>query len=556
MNHRLRRFWSAGAVLLALLTFVVASLSAAPAAQAARYVAPQFFGQHLMYNWNLTPQVPVHAMRLWDSNTRWCEIDKGTATNRYDFGQLDALLGQASRLGADVQFTFGGTPAWAVNGSSPQSVADQCASTPTSNPWDPPTDDSSWTEFVTALVTHAKGRIRAYELWNEAEYQYFWSGSVEQLVRMSVQAAEIIHRIDPSAIVLSPSTSNNPTARAWLNQYLASLPAGTIDAVAVHTYTDGAWPEDAVPAQMSAVRAAIPAAYAGIPIWSTEGGWGHTSQFSTAASDRRAFVARYNLQLLTQGVQRSYWYAYQNSQWGTLWDGTALTPAGVATRTLDSWLAGATLADCSTANGNLWTCTLTTSAGKTARIVWAKTTQVNKYSTDGYRTVKTLDGRSSSAGSTITVTPEPVLLDDWAPEKTTDGQTPPSSSPVTSSASAPVAAPTATATAQPAPTPLSPKTTAAPCKVPVLKGLRLVRAKQRIRAAGCSVGRTTYRRSKARHGKVIITTPGRGRVLASGARVSLVVGRGARTVKHRARAVKAYSRELAAGLAAERATAE
>ena len=399
-------------MLLVVLAVVTAIFSAAPAAQAARYVSPQFFGQHLMYNSSLTPQVPVHAMRLWDSNTRWCEIDKGTATDRYDFGQLDALLGQASRLGADVQFTFGGTPAWAVTGAHPQAAAgDQCAGTQTSNPWDPPADDAAWAEFVTALVTHAKGRIRAYELWNEAEYQYCWSGSVEQLVRMSVQAAEIIHRIDPSAIVLSPSTSNNPTARTWLHQYLSSLPAGTIDAVAIHTYTDGAWPETAVLAQMNAVREALPADYSDIPIWSTEGGWGQTSQFSASASDRRAFVARYNLQMLTQGVERSYWYAYQNSQWGTLWDGTALTAAGIATRTLDGWLAGATLAGCSTANGNLWTCDLTTSAGTRARIIWAKKTPVYNYSTKGFRSLKTLDGRSLSAGSTrITVTREPVLL--------------------------------------------------------------------------------------------------------------------------------------------------
>ena len=55
----------------------------------------------------------------------------------------------------------------------------------------------------------------------------------------------------------------------------------------------------------------------------------------------------------------------------------ALTPAGIATRTLDTWLTGANLAGCST-NGNLWTCDLTTSTGKQARIVWVKKTAVSK----------------------------------------------------------------------------------------------------------------------------------------------------------------------------------
>src|SRR5438067_12203875 len=113
--------------------------------------------------------------------------------------------------------------------------------------------------------------------------------------------------------------------------------------------------------------------------------------------------------MLIQGFARSYWYAYQNRAWGTLWNGTALTPAGVATRTLDGWLAGALLAGCNT-NGNLWSCDLTTSAGKKARIVWVKTTLVSNYSTSGYGTVKTLAGGSSPTRGTITVTTEPVLL--------------------------------------------------------------------------------------------------------------------------------------------------
>src|SRR5204862_6954605 len=132
---------------------------------------------------------------------QWCQMDRGTAANQYDFGQLDALLGQASRVNADVEFTFGHTPAWAVDGSYPQSsAADQCSSTSTANQWDPPVNESDWTKFVTAVVTHAKGKIHAYELWNEADSTYYWSGSMAQLVRMSVDAAAIIHRIDPSAL--------------------------------------------------------------------------------------------------------------------------------------------------------------------------------------------------------------------------------------------------------------------------------------------------------------------------------------------------------------------
>jgi hypothetical protein len=361
-----------------------------------------------MFNSALTPRIPVHAMRLWDSNTQWCQMDRGTVSDEYDFGQLDALLGQASRLGADVEFTFGHTPQWAAGGAFPQSsVVDQCSSG-----WDAvPVDESYWKNFVTALVTHAKGRIRAYELWNEVDYPPYWSGTLAQMVQMSVDAAAIIHSIDPSALVLSPSITDSAGGYTFLSQYLWLLPAGTIDGIAVHSYTYGAWPEDSVPAELSSVRSALPVAYAGLPIWSTEGGWGLNSWFSSSASDQRAFVARYDLMMLAQTVTRSYWYAYPNTQWGTLWDGTQLTPAGIASRTLDGWLVGATLAGCGSSDGNLWTCTLTTSAGKNARIVWVRNAQVARYSTTAYKTLKTLAGASrATGGRPITVTTEPVLL--------------------------------------------------------------------------------------------------------------------------------------------------
>jgi hypothetical protein len=379
-----------------------------PVGNQGTYISPRFLGQHLMSRWDLQPQIPVHAMRLWDSNTKWCQMDKGTASNQYVFGQLDALLGQASQLGADVEFTFGGTPQWAASGSYPQlSSTDQCSSSSTSMP---PANESSWTNFVTALVTHAKGKIHAYELWNEVNDPYFWSGSVDQLVRMSVDAAAIIHRIDPSALVLSPSVTANSPGYAYLKQYLSSLPSGTIDAIAVHSYTNGACPEGAVPAEMNSVKASLPAAYAKTPIWSTEGSWGQNNQLTSVGCNQQAFVARYDLLMASQGFVRNYWYAYQNSGWGTLWDGTSLTPAGIATRTVDGWLAGATLTGCkSSSDGNLWTCDLTTSAGKKARVVWATKWAVS-YSTSGYSTVKTLEGASLPATGSIKAVYEPVLL--------------------------------------------------------------------------------------------------------------------------------------------------
>ena len=69
---------------------------------------------------------------------------------------------------------------------------------------------------------------------------------------------------------------------------------------------------------------------------------------------------------------------------------------------------------------------------------------------------------------------------------------------------------------------------AARCLVPHVVGLTLARAKVRIRAAHCAVGRVTRRASSKRHpGKVLAQSPKAGTQLGAGRHVNLVVGAGA-----------------------------
>jgi len=56
-------------------------------------------------------------------------------------------------------------------------------------------------------------------------------------------------------------------------------------------------------------------------------------------------------------------------------------------------------------------------------------------------------------------------------------------------------------------------------------GLTLGRARAKIRRAHCEVGRIRRVRAHRRAGRVVSQKPRRGRVLARGARVNLVVGR-------------------------------
>jgi hypothetical protein len=67
----------------------------------------------------------------------------------------------------------------------------------------------AWDQYVTDIVTNAKGPIKYWELWNEPDQAPSYCGDPSSLVVMAQHVSRIIKQIDPSATVLSPA----PAAR-------------------------------------------------------------------------------------------------------------------------------------------------------------------------------------------------------------------------------------------------------------------------------------------------------------------------------------------------------
>jgi len=163
--------------------------------------------------------------------------------------------------------------------------------------------------------------------------------------------------------------------------------------------------------QVSTLRAAMDAGgMAGKPLWNTEGGWGRNTQIPNP-DDQIAFITRWYILNAVTGVQRAYWYQWDNENWGTLWTSTGgATAAATAYAELHQWLTGSTLQPCQVAAA-VWSCNLTDSSGKAAQMVW---------STDGTRSYTPpaefdqytdLAGITSQVtGGTITIGAKPLVL--------------------------------------------------------------------------------------------------------------------------------------------------
>lgn len=136
--------------------------------------------------------------------------------------ELEGWTAIARLRGLRVVATVVGAPRWA-NGSG--------------DPYVPPRDPGDYARFLNALAARERGRVAAWEIWNEPDEKDFWHGPVgpEHYAPLLKAAGRAVREADPSALVLAaPSTGNN---YRFLEGLYAAGAGEAFGGVAVHTDT-------------------------------------------------------------------------------------------------------------------------------------------------------------------------------------------------------------------------------------------------------------------------------------------------------------------------------
>jgi hypothetical protein len=325
-------------------------------------IPSSFFGMHIHRATDGTPwpTVPFKTWQLWDADVMWPNLEPRRGVFTWD--RLDALVALAEQHNVEPVLVLGLTPTWAS--ARPEQVSDYGPGTSPAEP----ADLRDWTNYITAVATRYHGRIRAYEIWNEPNAQYF-SGDVMGIFRLTQAGHDALKRVDATIKVISPSFMNDPD---YLNYFLGDGGAEYIDIVGYHFYTSPGPPEEAVASVSRVKKVMADRGIAKMPIWNTEIGW----QSDNFADDdqRMGYVARTALLNWALGIDRFGWYAWDNHDWCTLWmtqrDDKTLAPGGVAFGTIQQWLIGAQMTSLVQDSADVWTCTLIQPNGRTGRIVW------------------------------------------------------------------------------------------------------------------------------------------------------------------------------------------
>ncbi|WP_074651958.1 GH39 family glycosyl hydrolase [Terriglobus roseus] len=351
------------------------------------------------------PDTPFRSWMLWDAGVAWPDLEP--RYSEWHFERLDQYVTLAQQHHVHILLTLGLTPAWAT--ARPKEKSDYQpgnAAEPSNMQW--------WRDYVRAVATRYKGRIEAYEIWNEPNRKDAFSGTVPQLVMMTREAYGIIKKVDPGALVVSASaTASNGID--WFNQYLALGAGRYVDAVGYHLYVNPLPPEEMLPLGEAVRHAMKMHGIGNKPLWDTETGWAKPKVFQSQ-EEKAAFVSRTLIVNWPMGVQRLYWYAWDNHQWVTLEMVTAETQAPTsaarAYATTRFWMLGASMKPCKAQLGGTWTCALNRPEGR-SWIVWNVNSLMffNIPAEWHVRTVTDLQGTTRPvAGASVSIGISPILL--------------------------------------------------------------------------------------------------------------------------------------------------
>ncbi len=184
-----------------------------------------------------------------------------TAPGKYEWGYWDELVRLAPKYDITLLPYVCYTPAW-LN-ADPQ------------NFWrNPPDDLERFGAFMYIIASRYKGRIAAWELWNEPDIENYWTGTVTQFAAMVREGARQVRRADPQAKIVLGGMAKGRSP--FLEELLIQHGLGKeLDVINVHGYYE-TWdprPAEDYPQMLQDVRDLIELTAPHLDLWLAEFGY-------------------------------------------------------------------------------------------------------------------------------------------------------------------------------------------------------------------------------------------------------------------------------------------
>lgn len=171
----------------------------------------------------------------------------------------------------------------------------------------PLTDDERdrFANYVYEMVRRYRGKVAAWEIWNEPNIQPFWSPqpNPELYAKLLVAAYDAAKRADPDCVIVG-GVFAGPDAN-FLEGIYAHGAKGHFDILSYHNYGQNLSMEVEWPA-VEKLRAVLAAHGEGDkPIWHTENGF-YTGPVGVPENEQGSWIVRYSIGLLALGIEKTF----------------------------------------------------------------------------------------------------------------------------------------------------------------------------------------------------------------------------------------------------------
>lgn len=143
--------------------------------------------------YDLLHRLGVQAVR---ADFHWSRIqpDSDTWNFGYRDGYVDAAVSHGVRVIALLDFDNDAVEQDPVGKSREDYIA--------------PSDIPRFLEYVRQTVAHYKGRVYAWEIWNEPNIDTFWRGTLDEFYVLARQTAETVRSVDESARIVGTAMTS------------------------------------------------------------------------------------------------------------------------------------------------------------------------------------------------------------------------------------------------------------------------------------------------------------------------------------------------------------
>ncbi|MDY6878570.1 MAG: hypothetical protein SWK90_20520, partial [Chloroflexota bacterium] len=330
------------------------------------------------------PDRPFISM-VYNAGSRWDRFDFiwpniEPTNDGWNFGAYDAVVNDLDAAGMNMVGILLWTPDWAATSglggiSTPRSdqrspgwhapahadplapLVPSAASSPPQGlylSWNDP--NNHWGNYVYTVVSRYKDRVKHWEMWNEPEWSYFWTGTstdYAQLLKVGYQATKAAC---PDCTVLFGGLHYwlNTDYYKWVLNVLDDDPAAPqnnyfFDVMSVHLYSRSSNTYD----EVNNIRAGMSAYGVGDhPIWLTETGvpvWGDglvgpkpKYDYAATQDEAAAYVIQSYANSWASDVERYFFFrthdADMGEYFGLIRNDHSLRPAYVAYQVATTYL--------------------------------------------------------------------------------------------------------------------------------------------------------------------------------------------------------------------------